>query len=467
MRIAFVNQPIDTILPPYQSSVGACTYGVACSLAQRDDCEVIVYGSKDANKMVAGDEVVQRNVRFRFFPTTAGDRLLQQLRNKYSKFVRLSSPASTSSLHFPAFSRSVAMDLRKRRCDVIHVQHCSQYVPVIRALNPTARIVLHLHAEWFSQNKHAPLERRLRQCDLVTAVSDYVAAKTRRDFPAIADRCVTTYNGIDAAEFQRERDYSETARRSPKRIMYAGAVSPHKGVHVLLEAFKTVVKRYPDVRLDIVGFQGTYGLEETFDMKDRAALASVAPFYARNYVARLKAKLSLAPADAGTYLSYLKAQLSPDVRDKVAFLGLVPRSALLDGYFDADIFAFAPVWDEGFGIPPVEAMAAGTPVVASRSGAIVETVEDQETGFLVDKNDAQGLARSLLTLLEDDSLRERMGRAGRERALKHFTWDGVAETMYGRYRSLCEAVPATGAAISIPKGRSLPAVLKRTNAHHF
>ena len=53
---------------------------------------------------------------------------------------------------------------------------------------------------------------------------------------------------------------------------------------------------------------------------------------------------------------------------------MIPRPDLIERYYDADVFVFPPVWNEGFGIPPVEAMAAGIPVVASRSGAVVETV---------------------------------------------------------------------------------------------
>jgi glycosyltransferase involved in cell wall biosynthesis len=308
---------------------------------------------------------------------------------------------------------------------------------VIRALNPDAKIVLHLHAEWFSQNRPAVLERRLRHVDLVTAVSDHITRKTRRQFPVIAARCETMYNGIDAAEFSRERNYSEARTRKKKRILYAGAVSPHKGLHVLLDAFSMVANQYPEVRLDIVGLQGSYPLAECFDLEERELIKSISPFYAQNRMSRLKAKLSLAPRDAGTYLSYLKGLVPADMSCKIALLGFVPRPKLLDLYYGADVFAFPPIWDEGFGIPPVEAMAAGLPVVASRSGAIAETVKDGQSGFLVNKNDARALAEALLKLLRDDNLREAMGRASRRWAHEQFTWDKVAERMYKRYSDLC------------------------------
>ena len=433
MKIAFVSQPIDTVLPPFQNSVGACTYGAACALAEAND--VTVYGLQSHS--ITASELSQRGVRFRFLPAAASDRLLFDLRNKYSKITQMSSPISTSGWLFPEYGRRVAHDLANEQFDVIHIQHCSQYVPVIRSLNPRSKIDLQLHAEWFSQCRPQQLAERLRGLDLLSTVSDHITHKTRRDVPSLAERCETIYNGINVDEFSAERDYSASAQRKTKRLMYAGGVSPHKGIHILLDAFKFVAEEYPDVRLDIIGPHGSYPLEETFDMSDRDLLQELAPFYSKDIFAQLMGKLSKSSSNSGSYLSFLKSKLSPEIAAKVAFLGMIPRPELVQHYYDADLFVFPPIWDEGFGIPPVEAMAAGTPVVATRSGAIVETVQHGETGLLVQKNDSRSLAHALLTLLTNDSMRERMGRAGRHRATKHFTWDCAAETMHRRYQTLC------------------------------
>ena len=433
MRIAFVNQPIDAILPPYQSSVGACTYGAACSLSRF--CEVIVYGTRDRHKDWPAD-FRDQNVHFRFLSVPLSDRLAAKAKEKYSKLFPSSSPASSSGWLFRTFGRQVAEDLRLQACDVIQVQHCSQYLPIIRALNPNVKIVLQLHAEWFSQNRPAILERRLRHVDLVTTVSNYITEKTRRQFPMVAARCQTMYNGVDAADFSRERNDDELPRRE-KRILYAGAVSPHKGLHVLMDAFSLVVKEYPKVRLDVVGMQASYPLTENFELRERELIESVYSFYAYDWISRLKAKLSLAPPDAGNYLAHLRQRLSPEASGKVAFRGFIPRPQLVDFYYNADVFAFAPIWNEGFGIPPIEAMASGVPVVATRTGAIPEIVRDQQTGFLVSKNDPGALADSILKLLHDNELREKMGRAARSWVLKNFTWGKVAERMYRSYSNLC------------------------------
>jgi len=434
MKIAFVNQPIDTIIPPNQNSVGACTYWVARPLAQA--AEVLVYGLRD-NHGNPASEGRESGIDFRFFSATREDKWRFNLLKKLAKLFPRSTPISTSRWLFPDYGRHVAADLQRQGCDVIHLQHCSQYAPAIRALNPNSKIVLHLHSEWFSQSNPRVLARRLRAVDLVTTVGDYVTDKTRQSFPVVADRCETTYNGIDVREFVKEYDYSQSRRRKVKRILYSGAVSPHKGLHVLLDAFVMVARQYPDVVLDIVGPIGNYPIQESFDVRDLEAIRRVAPFYANSLWGLVKSKILGKASDKNAYLNYLQAGLPADVAAKVWFLGMYQRPELVDRYYESDIFAFAPIWDEGFGLPAVEAMAAGLPVVTSRSGTLVETVVDGKTGILVEKNNPQELADALLRLLNDADLREAMGRAGRQRVMGRFTWDKIAKGMHTRYTTLC------------------------------
>jgi glycosyltransferase involved in cell wall biosynthesis len=448
MKVAFVNQPIDTILPPRQNSVGACTYGVAPVMAR--SCEVVVYGSRDSHEAV-GAQYSERGVTYKFFRSTRADRWLFHARKKYSRLAPGAAPLSTSSLLHPSFARQVAIDLQSQACDVIHIQHCSQCVPVIREHNPKAKIVLHLHAEWFSQGDPKVFERRLENVDLVTAVSRYVVDKTKQDFPTIADRCEVTYNGIDAREFTRERDYSTARGSRLKRILYAGAISPHRGLHVLLEAFKIVVEKYPNVHLDLVGPQGNYALQETFDIRDQALRKSVAAYYAFRPLSLVKGKLFPRSPNRASYKSCLEEMMPAKVAEKVTFHGWVGhRPQLIEHYYQGDIFVLPSICNDSFGIPVVEAMASGAPVVASRSGGVVETVKGRETGFIVEKNDAQQMAQALLRLLENDALRESMGRAGRERALTCFTWDKVAADMLKRYQVLSGADIPSAHSASLP-----------------
>jgi glycosyltransferase involved in cell wall biosynthesis len=124
--------------------------------------------------------------------------------------------------------------------------------------------------------------------------------------------------------------------------------------------------------------------------------------------------------------------LPTDVRHQVLMLGTVSDSrkqALLEG---ARVLAY-PSLDEGFGLPILEAMAAGTPVVASTAGSIPEVAGD--AALLVAHDDVDGLAAALVRVLDDDELCRTLEQAGRRRA-EQFTWADTARAMTDLYSSL-------------------------------
>ena len=127
---------------------------------------------------------------------------------------------------------------------------------------------------------------------------------------------------------------------------------------------------------------------------------------------------------------------------RVRFVGRLSDSELHELYRTAAVFALptrarvgAGAAGEGFGLVFVEAAAAGLPVVAGRSGAVPEVVEDAETGLLVDPTDPDAVAEAIGTLLDDPKLRARMARAARARVKERFTFeafgDRVAELLGG------------------------------------
>jgi glycosyltransferase involved in cell wall biosynthesis len=103
-------------------------------------------------------------------------------------------------------------------------------------------------------------------------------------------------------------------------------------------------------------------------------------------------------------------------------------------YNECDVVIYPTIGEEPFGLVPVEAMACERPVVVSRSGGLVETVVDGETGFIVEKEDADALAERVLTLLRDRELAAGMGRAGRERAVQLFSRDRMVRETIDLYQ---------------------------------
>jgi len=111
---------------------------------------------------------------------------------------------------------------------------------------------------------------------------------------------------------------------------------------------------------------------------------------------------------------------------------MVPHDELLRLYERAAVVA-CPSRREGFGVACLEAMAAGRPVVASSVGGLRDLVVDGETGLLVPPGDVAALRAALEQLLGDAGLRERLGRAARERVLAEFTWKRYAEHIRRAY----------------------------------
>lgn len=122
------------------------------------------------------------------------------------------------------------------------------------------------------------------------------------------------------------------------------------------------------------------------------------------------------------------------VRERVRFIGAVRRDAVPALLRSADVVVCAP-WYEPFGIVPLEAMACGRPVVASRVGGLQETVRCGRTGLHVPPRDPEALAEALRALTGDPERAASLGAAGRRCVVEGYAWDRIAERTAAVYRS--------------------------------
>ncbi len=126
------------------------------------------------------------------------------------------------------------------------------------------------------------------------------------------------------------------------------------------------------------------------------------------------------------------------IRPRVEFLAQVPSTQIPIFYHTLDVLALPsltrPNWKEQFGRVLVEAMASGVPVIGSDSGAIPGVIGD--AGLIVPENDASALAERLAQLQADFSLSAHLSMLGRERALTHFTHEGIAAQTVAVYQEL-------------------------------
>jgi glycosyltransferase involved in cell wall biosynthesis len=120
-------------------------------------------------------------------------------------------------------------------------------------------------------------------------------------------------------------------------------------------------------------------------------------------------------------------------RDRIVRPGFVSDQTRADLLTGASVFAY-PSRYEGFGLPPLEAMTAATPVVATRAGALPEVLGD--AAVFVDPGDTEGLTGALANLLTSSPRRDSLIDRGRKRAAR-YSWDACAEGVVHLYQHLC------------------------------
>jgi glycosyltransferase involved in cell wall biosynthesis len=268
---------------------------------------------------------------------------------------------------------------------------------LIKKMNPQSSVVLHMHCDWLNELDHRRVFSRSQHLDAIIGCSEFVTQHVTRRFPVLAPRCRTINYGVDIPAFQTEPS-PPVDPQAPLRILFVGRVSPEKGIHVLLEAFRLVAPRCPNAELHIVGKESVPSSRMITALSDDMHTPK------------------LLYADQPNYIDHILASLPEEIRPRIHLHGGVPNAALSAFYRDAAVFVFPSEWEEPFGIPIVEAMASGIPVVGSRGGGI-ESIEHGRTGFLVDRGDVRGLAEALVALLQDYNVCRTLGEtAGSGRA---------------------------------------------------
>lgn len=178
--------------------------------------------------------------------------------------------------------------------------------------------------------------------------------------------------------------------------MYAGSIRPQKNIPRLVEAFAVTMEEmgdhpeYKDLRLIIIG------------------------------------------DEISRHQSVRRAVMQSRVEDKVRFLGFVPFDTLRVFYESAIAFVFPSLY-EGFGLPPLEAMASGTPVITSASSSLPEVVGG--AAMLVNPENVFDIARGIKEVLCDPERRLHMSQAGRRHAAR-FSWETTAREVLDIYREV-------------------------------
>jgi glycosyltransferase involved in cell wall biosynthesis len=243
--------------------------------------------------------------------------------------------------------------------------------------------------EWFSARFAAwykwLLPRLAKQVRHIIAVSEFTKRRAVELLGIPQEKVTVIPNGVDARFSPRTEEEILCMRRSlgitcPAYLLYVGSLEPRKNLQRLLQAW-TVAQRTvpPEIELVVAGAKGSSLVFE-------------------------ECSLGAVPA-------------------RVHFMGYVADEQL-PALYAGSLALLYPSLYEGFGLPPLEAMACGTPVVTSANTSLPEVVGD--AAILVDAEDIQSIAEAIARIASSDSLRGELRGRGLERA-KEFTWERTAE----------------------------------------
>jgi phosphatidylinositol alpha-mannosyltransferase len=230
------------------------------------------------------------------------------------------------------------------------------------------------------------LRRWFRKLDGKIAVSKPAVEYARTNFPGYYN---IIPNGVDLEHFSPDVAPIEEFKDGKLNILFVSRLEKRKGLNYLLQAFRQVKEEIPNTRLIIVG-PGT----------------------------RLRRR-------------YEKYVAKNGLKD-VIFVGLVSYDELPHYYQTADVFCAPAIGSESFGIILLEAMAMSKPIVASSIEGYASVISHGVDGLLVPPADKDKLAKALISLLNDESLRQEMGAKGRAKALEH-SWERISQRVFDYY----------------------------------
>jgi len=303
----------------------------------------------------------------------------------------------------PLFKLNISPSLKSKLrdvlkdVDVVHSHHAFSRLP-LSAIYISYKLGIHsvltthtvsflpeLEYFWQAISYSYPRYRlRLSKVDKIIAVSK--AAKRFIQYFTDRDDILVIPNGVDINRF-KPREKKEFG----KNLLYVGRIVPKKGLHVLLYAMKKVVEKDDEVRLRVAG------------------------------------KGRLLPL-----MRSLSKML--DIDNNVEFLGYVPDRDLPELYRSSDLLILPSITGESFGITLLEAMASGLPVIGTNVGGVPEIIRG--CGKIVEPNRPGQLSRAVLDMLSNPEKMRDLGKKGRERVERLYSWDVVGGKILCVYEEL-------------------------------
>jgi len=298
----------------------------------------------------------------------------------------------------PSFTTKVIKFIRNHKFDIIHGNAPKSTLPILLAHQK--RFITTIHdlgpfEKWFSK---IPIEKFLiklvaEKASCITTCSDIIRREINHYMPKVnLNNIFNLYSAIE----EKYKPYPREAEKLKKKLgiegptlLYIGRIAAYKGVEDIIKAYQIAKREIPKLNL-VVGGKPDYFMEKTY-------------------------------------------QKWKETFEDVKFIGFIPNAEMPVYYTMGDIFITYSYAAEGFGLTPIEAIACGTPVIASSMPAYKEVLQDN--AILVSPRDPQKLASQIVEFIRDDNRRKNMIERA-QKFIKRYTWDEVGkklENIYQKY----------------------------------
>lgn len=322
-------------------------------------------------------------------------------------FYERSDQAAVDQFAFPMFARSLRPDLIHIPLNIVPILLPRPYVVTVHDLSS---LVFDHRTGWKHELRRVQVRRSLMRAERVIAVSDSTSYDLQNLLSIPASRITRIYGAADPT-FSHHHPNSVAHAAGPEKwdrdrrqileryqinypfLLYAGTIRPQKNIPRLVEAFALLrgeLEKHPvyqDLRLIIIG------------------------------------------DEISRYPSVRQAVIQSRVENVVRFLGFVPLETLRVFYETAAAFVFPSLY-EGFGLPPLEAMASGTPVICSNATSLPEVVGD--AAYVVSPDNVFDIARGIREVLLDEQLRRGLIARGFVQS-RRFQWEETARQVLETY----------------------------------
>ncbi len=298
---------------------------------------------------------------------------------------------------------SKVFKLLESEIDVVHIH--SPLPPYIKTTHP---VILTIHTPMLSDNNYIniksiyslltkisarfvsfPLElKHIKSSNIITTVSKSVAQELK-EYGLKLDEVSVIPNGVDEKLFYPSKKGSENDK---KYIMYAGRIDREKGVFDLAESAKTICKQRADISFIIAGNGRDFN--------------------------KLKRKIK-----------------KTGLQNKFILLGQIEKNQMIKLYQNAALFIL-PSYHEGLPTVLLEAMSCGLPIIATDVRGNRDLISNGENGLLIPPKNPKKMAETIITLLEDQKLIERLSKNARKTIIEKYTWNAIFNKFLKCYESL-------------------------------